>query len=173
MQQPSSSHVRNVVTLFTMLGIFFAVAPSPVVADGYDSALKGVKGIKAIFDYSQGSPKMSNIILGAVKGAYEDKATTALAERPQIVIVFQGPAVKLITTDRSNFAEKEFAELDKFHEMVRQLKRDGVKLEVCLYAAEVVGVDPSTILPEIDHVRNGFISTIGYQAQGYSLVRVP
>lgn len=173
MQQPSSSHVRNVVTLFTMLIIFSGVAASPVVADGYDSALKGVKGIKAIFDYSQGSPKMSNIILGAVKEAYEDKATSALAEKPRIVIVFQGPAVKLITTDRSNFAEKEFAELEKFHEMIRQLKSDGVKLEVCLYAAEVVDVDPSTILPEIDHVRNGFISTIGYQAQGYSLVRVP
>lgn len=57
--------------------------------------------------------------------------------------------------------------------MVRQLKKDGVKMEVCLYAANVVGVDPSTILPEIDPVNNGFISTIGYQAQGYSLVRVP
>jgi intracellular sulfur oxidation DsrE/DsrF family protein len=145
----------------------------PAVADGYDNALKGVKGLKAVFDYSQGSPKMSNIILGAVKGVYEDEATASLPEKTQLVILFQGPAVMLITKDRSNFPEKDFAELDKLHELIRQLKKDGVKLEVCLYAANVVGVDPSTILPEIDQVGNGFISTIGYQAQGYSLVRVP
>lgn len=173
MKQFNSSSVLKVVSFFTMivLGTFGAV--SPAVADGYDNALKGVKGIKAVFDYSQGSPKMSNVIFGAVKGIYEDEAVTSLPERTQIVILFQGPAVTLITTDRSNFAEKEFGELDKFHEMIRQLKKDGVKFEVCLYAASVVGVDPATILPEIDHVNNGFISTIGYQAQGYSLVRVP
>jgi intracellular sulfur oxidation DsrE/DsrF family protein len=53
------------------------------------------------------------------------------------------------------------------------LKKDGVKLEICLYAAKVMGVDPETIMPEIDRVGNGFISVIGYQAQGYSVVRIP
>lgn len=173
MQQSHISCVRKGVSFLTMIVLFSMVTASPVVADGYSYALKGVKGIKAVFDYSHGSPKMSNIIMGAVKGLYEDKATSSLPERPQIVILFQGPAVKLITTDRSNFAEKDFGELDKFHKMIRQLKSDGVRLEVCLYAAKVVGVDPSTILPEIDQVGNGFISTVGYQAQGYSLVRVP
>ena len=147
-------------------------AASPAASGEYD-ALKDVKGIKAIFDYSQGSPKLSNIILEAVKGVYDDQTTNSLPEKPQIVIVFQGPAVKLISKDRSNFAEKDFEELDKFHEMIQQLKTEGVRLEVCLYAAKVVGIDPATILPEIDRVGNGFISTIGYQAQGYSLVRVP
>ena len=57
--------------------------------------------------------------------------------------------------------------------VIRELKAAGVKFEVCLYAARVVGVDPATILPEIDQVDNGFISTTGCQAQGYALVRVP
>lgn len=173
MQKFRSSSVLNVVSFFTMIVLCTIAAASPVAADGYDSALKGVKGIKAVFDYSQASPKMSNIILGAVKDMVENEATTSLPEKTQLVILFQGPAVTLITTDRSNFPEKEFGELDKFHEMIRQLKKDGVRFEVCLYAARVVGVDPSTILPEIDQVDNGFISTIGYQAQGYALVRVP
>ena len=173
MQQSHNSYAGKVVSFFTIIALLSIVAAAPAIGDGYENALKDVKGIKAIYDYSQGSPKMSNIIFGAVRGAYQDEATTSLPEKPKIVVVFQGPAVKLITTDRSNFAEKDFAELDKFHKMIRQLKKDGVTLEVCLYAAKVVGVDPSTILPEIDHVRNGFVSTIGYQAQGYSLVRVP
>ena len=173
MKKFHSSCVHRVVSFIAMTALCTIATLFPAFAGGYDSALEGVKGLKAVFDYSHGSPKMSNIILGAVKDAYEDEAVTSLPEKPRMVILFQGPAVTLITTDRSHFPEKEFAEIDKFHEMIRQLKKDGIKLEVCLYAAEVVGVDPSTILPEIDHVRNGFISTIGYQAQGYALVRVP
>ena len=173
MQPFRSSRSLNVVSFFTMIVLCLMAAVSPAVADGYDSALKGVKGLSAVFDYSQASPQMSNIILDAVKDMYDDEAVTALPEKTQLVIVFQGPAVKLITTDRSNFPEKDFAELDKLHAMIRQLKADGVKMEVCLFAANVVGVDPATILPEIDQVNNGFISTIGYQAQGYAMVRVP
>lgn len=173
MQHIRSKWTFNAVSLFTVIVLCTIGSASPTAAGGYENALEGVKGLKAVFDYSQESPKMSNIIFGAVKDLYEDEATTSLPEKTQIIIVFQGPAVRLITSDRSNFAEKEFAEIDAFHDMIRQLKKDGVKMEVCLYAARVVGVDPSTILPEIDHVNNGFISTIGYQAQGYALVRVP
>jgi len=53
------------------------------------------------------------------------------------------------------------------------LKKDGAKLDVCDYALKVMGVDPATIMPEVDHVGNGFVSVVGYQAQGYSVVRIP
>jgi intracellular sulfur oxidation DsrE/DsrF family protein len=63
--------------------------------------------------------------------------------------------------------------IDKFQETIRQLKKEGVKLEVCLYAVEKMGLDPATVLPEIDRVGNGFISVLGYQAQGYSVITIP
>lgn len=173
MQQTHRRFFQNVVSFFTLVVLFSLIAASPAASGGYDNALKDVKGIKAVFDVSQGSPGMSNLIFWAVKNVYDDKTTKSLPEKPQVAIVFNGPAVKLISKDRSSFAEKDFGELDKFHEMIRQLKKDGVKLEVCLYAAKVVGVDPATILPEIDQVGNGFISIIGYQAQGYSVIKVP
>ena len=53
------------------------------------------------------------------------------------------------------------------------MKKDGVKLEICLYAAKVMGVGEDTIIPEIDRVGNGFVSVIGYQKQGYAVVRIP
>jgi len=56
--------------------------------------------------------------------------------------------------------------------MIKQMKQDGVKLEVCKYAVKVLGVNPESILPEIDQVGNGFISVVGYQSQGYSVVTV-
>lgn len=153
--------------------VVLALFVTQAAAGGYDNALKGVKGLDAVFDVSQGSPKVANVVFWAVKNVYEDETVRALSTPPQVAVVFHGPAVKLISTDRSAFKAEEDAELDKFAETIRQMKKDGVKLEVCDYALKVMGVDPATVMPEIDHVGNGFISVIGYQAQGYAVVRIP
>ena len=163
---------RRITAILSAMALV-AVMAAPALAGEYDDAFKGVKGFKAVFDVSLGAPKVSNIVFWAVKNVYEDESVKALPETPRIAVVFHGPAVRLISTDRTGFKEEEMAELDKFAEMIRQLKKDGVKLEVCLYAAKVMGIDPVTIMPEIDHVGNGFISVIGYQAQGYAVVRIP
>ena len=166
------SFAGRVTAVLSMAAVVFVLA-LPAAAGEYESALKGVKGVQAVFDVSQGNPKVSNVIFWAVKNVYEDETVKALAEKPQLAIVFHGPAVKLISTDRGAFKGEELAEVEKFHETLRQMKKDGVKLEVCLYAAKVMGVDPAAILPEIDRVGNGFISVIGYQNRGYAVVRVP
>ena len=57
-------------------------------------------------------------------------------------------------------------------EKLAEMNRDGIRLEVCLFAADVHDVDPATIPGYIHRVDNGWISTLGYQAQGYSLVAV-
>ena len=77
------------------------------------------------------------------------------------VVVFHGPAVKMISTDRSGFKETDHEELDKFATTIRQMSVNGVKFEVCDYALEVNGVDPKTVLPEVNYVPNGFISLAG------------
>ena len=78
----------------------------------------------------------------------------------------------MISTDREGFGESDNAALDKFADTIRQMKKEGVKLEVCGYALKVLDVDPATILPEVDRVGNGFISIAGYQAQGYAVITI-
>ena len=144
--------VRKPASILAMAVLASIATVTPSLASGTGDALQGVKGINAIFDYSQGSPKMSTIIFGAVKDLYMNETVKALPDEPRLIILFQGPAVKLITRDRSGFDEKDLPEVDRFHNMIREMKKDGVRMEVCLYAAKVLGVDPGTILPEIDHV---------------------
>ena len=86
--------------------------------------------------------------------------------------MFHGPAVKMISTDRSGFKQTDHEELDKFATIIRQMSANGVKFEVCDYALEVNGIDPKTVLPEVNHLPNGFISITGYQAQGYSVITI-
>lgn len=152
---------------------FLALSCGPAAAGGYDNALNGVTGLKAVYEFTQGDPKVANVILWAIKNSYEDPAVKALPTPPSIAMVFHGPAVKLISSDKALFNGAEWAEVGKFQKTLREMKRDGVKLEICLYAAKVMGVREDTVMPEIDRVGNGFVSVIGYQMQGYAVVRVP
>jgi len=152
---------------------FIALMAAPALATGYENALKGVKSYKAVFEVTQENPKVANIVFWAVKNAYEVPEAKALSKTPQVAVVFHGAAVKLLSSDKTPFSAADWAEVEKFQSTLRQMKKDGVKLEVCLYAVEVMGVDKATIMPEIDQVGNGFVSVIGYQMQDYAVVRIP
>lgn len=150
-----------------------ALLATPAWGAGYGNALKSVKGYDAVFEVSLGNPAAANVVFWAVKNAYEAPEVKALSKPPHIAVVFHGPAVKLLSSDKTLFTGAEWAEVEKFQGTLRQMKKDGVILEICLYAADVMGVDKATIIPEIDRVGNGFVSVIGYQMQGYAVVRIP
>ncbi len=170
MNQNQPEFVRRFSTfVFSLLAVLMAAVPA---SSGEYPALEGVDGIKAVFDVSLGSPAKANAVFGAIKGVYTDKNSRALSHSPKIAVVFHGPAVKLISTSREGFTEADNKALDAFADTIRQMKEDGVRLEVCDYALKVLGVDPGSIMPQVDHVGNGFISLIGFQTQGYSLVTI-
>lgn len=161
-----------------VIGLIFAIVfatmvSTPALAVGYDSALNGVKSYNAVFEFSQGNPKVANLVFWAVKNSYEADEVKSLKGDKNIVVVFHGPVVKLLSSNKDPFNAAEWAEVEKFQETIRQMKKDGVTFEVCLYAAKVLGVDKETIIPEIDRVGNGFVSVVGYQMQDYAVVRIP
>lgn len=172
MKKRVTSIVRNVTRMF-LVTFLLALMATPVLAEGYANALKGVTSYDAVFEVSLGNPKIANLVFWAVKDSYEAEEVKGLAGDPNVVIVFHGPVVKLLSSDKSPFNSAEWAEVEKFQETLRQMKKDGVTMEVCLYAAKVLGVDKATIMPEIDRVANGFVSVVGYQMQDYAVVRIP
>lgn len=80
--------------------------------------------------------------------------------RPEIVVVFIGPSVNLVSTDGSGSAE--------IADKVARMKADGIRFEICMTAAH--DVSAASIPPEIVQVGNGWISLIGYQQQGYAMI---
>jgi len=162
--------IRRFYTIVAALFIFVFIA-IPAISDEYAS-LKGVKGVKTVFDVSQGSPQVANIVFWAIRNVHDDKSTRSLSESPQVAVVFHGPAVKMISTDQNGLKDTDKEALDQFAKTIREMKNNGVRFEVCDYALKVMKVDPASVLPEIDHVGNGFISIAGYQAQGYSTITI-
>lgn len=156
--------------LLVVLAIFIPVQGQ---AEGYGNSLKGVKTFKALFDVSQGNPAKANVVFWAVKNAYQAPEVKTLSNTPEVAVVFHGAAVRLLSTDKRLFSEDEWPEVEKFQQTLRKMKKDGVKLEACQYAIRISGIDKKTILKEVDQVPNGFVSVIGYQLQGYAVVRLP
>lgn len=150
------------------LYVFFAV---PAFAEEYE-ALKGLKGLNTVFDYANGSPEEALVFFLGIREVYQSHSVASLPEPSSNVIVFHNSAVKFLTTNRTDDKEKNKT-LDKVAEMIRQFSKDGVKMKICIYAVKLFGIDPDTILPEIEKVPNGFISISGYQAKGYSLIAIP
>jgi intracellular sulfur oxidation DsrE/DsrF family protein len=133
-------------------------------------ALSGLTSVKAVFDFRIGSPKSAVAHLDLIHQTFKDQSIRAVTEKPEFVIVFIGPSVKLISSKREGLSPEEQKVLDEIADKVSKMSKDGIKMEICLFAAKSLGVDPATILPEITHVGNGWISLIGYQARGYSIV---
>lgn len=156
--------------------IFFTVCLLMVSAgnsfsEEYNS-LKGLKSAKAVFDFELGNPQMALIHLQVIDQTFKDKNLQISGKKPNIVVVFLGPSVKLVSKNQSGFTAEEQKILNEFANTLSKMAKDGIKFEICLLAVKILGVDPSTILPEIKQVGNGWISLIGYESKGYALVPV-
>ena len=88
------------------------------------------------------------------------------------MVVFLGPSVKLITNAREGVSPEDYKMLDAIRDRISAMAKDGIKLEICLFAARMFGVDPSIVYSDIKQIENGVISLIGYQAKGFSLVPI-
>lgn len=152
--------------IISVLICLFAVINS---YGGDYETLKGLNEIKAVFDVRAKAPKSAWIYLDLIHKTFNDKNIREVTDKPEFVVVLVGPAVKLVSSHTKGFSEEDKEILGKIAATVSAMAKDGIKLEICMYAANLLGVDPATILPEIEQHENGWISLIAYQAKGYTL----
>lgn len=160
--------VTTITSLLFSLCLMLAVT-ADAYGDEYE-ALKGVESIKGVVDFRMASPKSAAFHLKVIHQTFKDKNILAVDKQPDFAVIFIGPSVKLISRNREGFGAEDTKSLDEIAAIISEMSKDGVKLEVCLIAARAMGVDPASVLPEIKRVPNGWISQIGYQAKGYSLI---
>jgi len=157
-----------IISLFLSTCMLF-IAVAHGFGEEYE-ALKGLKSVKAVFDVRISNPKSAAVHLKLIHDTYKDKNIRAITRKPAFVVIFIGPSVKLISKNREGFSPEEQKILDEIANTISEMSKDGMKLEICLVAANIFNVDPASVLPGIKHVPNGWVSLIGYEAKGYSLV---
>ncbi|MFA9460650.1 DsrE family protein [Thiohalorhabdus methylotrophus] len=159
------------------LAVLLLLACWPVQAPAeaaYDdsAALKGVTEGKGVFLVDIGDPRKLGLYLNLIPGTYRNLADQGA--EPDFVLTFIGPSVKFLTKDSDSLRALEHeAALKRVRQGIDKLRAlDNVRLEVCNVALEVTGTDADKLLPGLEIVRDGFVSMIGYQEQGYHLVPV-
>ncbi len=140
-------------------------------AEGYAS-LRGVKHVEGVFDFRIGDPKSAALHLDVIRQTCKDKALQMGKKKPAFAVVFSGPSVKLLSMKREGVVADDGKALDQIAGMLAGMAKEGIRLEVCRIALKVFSIDPASTLPELQKVGNGYVSLIGYGAQGYSLVPV-
>jgi intracellular sulfur oxidation DsrE/DsrF family protein len=133
-------------------------------------ALEGVQSLKTVFDFRDGVPESALVHIQLVHDTYKDKAIHGSMKKPEFVVIFMASSVKLLSSKRDAFSAEERKALGKMDQVISAMSQDGIRLEVCSFAVNFFGIDLESIAPEIHRVSNGWISSMGYQAQGYSLV---
>lgn len=164
---------NSVAYLLTGLLLFLVshlvLADGPAIND--QAALADLKTGKGVFLVDIGDAKKLNFYLEVIQGTY--KGMKSQAVEPDFVLVYIGPSVKYLTTSPSKEAEQAAGGvLLEIESNVEKLATLGVRQEICAVATRVFGIENNTILPGLTLVADGFISLIGYQAQGYHLVPV-
>lgn len=154
----------TLINLLVAISLFSAVSFS---AEEYE-ALEGVKSAKVFFDFRIGDPASAALHMNLIYQTYKDMAE--MKKKPTFVVEFIGASVKLISKNREGFTPEDQKTIAEIARTISAMSKDGIKFEICLVAAKVFDVDPASVLPEIKRVENGWISEIGYQARGYSLV---
>ena len=158
---------RTITLVFAITGLFAAPSAADTAFDN-SSALRGLENVQVYFDVSV---KDDNLLLLRMKLA--DRTIKTLKESGldvTSVIGFRGGVSRFITQDDHYVLEEEFSNKRKIQEWVKQFSSQGVVIEQCAIAAEILDIPAEDFLPDIKMVGNGYISLVGYQAQGYSVV---
>lgn len=67
-----------------------------------------------------------------------------------------------MSSNKSSFPSEQQKIADEIAGIVTAMSKDGIQLEICMFAAKALGVEPASILPEIKQVGNGWVSLIDY-----------
>ena len=163
-----TKHKISIFSLFLLI-ILILISSSISMAGEYDS-LKGVKSVKTVFDFRIADPMSAAVHLDLMLKTFKDSNLTINSTKPDFAVIFMGPSVKLVSKNREGFSAEQQKYLDTIAKTVSDMAENGIKLEICLAAVRLTGVDPGSIYSEFKQVPNGWISSIGYQLNGYALI---
>ena len=134
-------------------------------------ALKGITQGNVVWDVTIGSPSKLLFLLKVIEETYDDLERQNVV--PDMVFLFHGPVMKLISTDPLDLPLDEEEAHEQALELIQKMsKRPGVKMESCSIAARTFGIDNDTIISAIKPVGNTFVSQIGYQQKGYAMIPI-
>ena len=151
--------------------VAFSAGISSATAATYRS-LEGVEGLDVVHDFRLTDPKTAALFLKLIHETYLDNDVRDMTESPRFVVVVNGGAVKLIARNQLGYSPKDQVYIEEIAGRIARMAEDGIRIEGCLKAAEIFGVDYNLFVSEINKVNNAWISIAGYQAQRFAALSI-
>ncbi len=133
-----------------------------------NSALAGLTATKAYFDVTVGDGKLLLLRLQLIEKTYNQIAAAGVT--PAFVVGIRGKASNFFTKGTDYVVDMDLPEKKQIAVMVEKFARQHIVIEQCLIAAGLQHIDAVDFLPQVKRVASGYVSMIGYQAQGYGFV---
>lgn len=159
--------VHKALLTISIIGCLTVLAAAASKQDN-GSALKGLKTAQVYFDVSI---KDDNLLVFRME--LLDKTIKQMEDaglEVSSVVGFRGGASRFITKDDHYVLLEEISNKQKIQDWVKQFSERGIVIEQCAIAADILDIPHEDFIPEVKVVDNGYISLVGYQAQGYSVV---
>jgi intracellular sulfur oxidation DsrE/DsrF family protein len=162
-----SGFIQKALLVMSIIGCLTVSAAAASNQDN-GSALKGLKTARVYFDVSL---KDDNLLVFRME--LLDKTIKQMEDaglEVSSVVGFRGGASRFITKDDHYVLEEEISNKKKIQEWVKQFSERGIVIEQCSIAADINDIPHNDFMEEVTVVGNGYISLVGYQAQGFSVV---
>lgn len=161
------SLLSKIILPLTVVGLFAVQSLADTDFDNKGS-LEGLKKAQVYFDVSLKDDNLLVFRMELLDRTVKEMKEAGLEVTG--VIGFRGGASRYITKDDHYVLEEQISNKRKIQAWVKRFSGKGIVIEQCLIAAEIFDIPTEDFLPEVTIVGNGYISLVGYQAQGYSVV---
>jgi intracellular sulfur oxidation DsrE/DsrF family protein len=124
---------------------------------------------KVVWDINLADPKKLLLNFRVIRQTYDDLERANV--RPDMVFAFRGPVVRLISSEPGQLSPEDANAVETVQQLLGDMvKKPGVSMQACGISTQAMGVEDKKLLSGIARVSNSFLSLIGYQARGYSLI---
>lgn len=163
--------LKSYLSVVLVTGLLFSQVFAEELND--TNALKELKIAKVMWDVTAENQTKLLAVLKIIQQTYDGLVRQKVT--PEMVVLFRSDSVKLITVEHhhDHTGLEQHNEKVEITALLAELQdKPGVKMEVCGIAMAALNIESNTIFPGIKPVGNGFISLIGYHAQGYATIPI-
>jgi intracellular sulfur oxidation DsrE/DsrF family protein len=154
--------------LLSILCFFYIFSISYAGQLQTESALRGLTTVKLVCDVNVGDPALLLTRMYLLDETYSQLLDAGI--KPVIVVAFRGKATPFITRGDKYVANEHRQYKHEMKDWIDLFDGLGFTIEQCAIAAKANHIDPKDFLPHVKIVKNGYISLVGYQNQGYALL---
>ncbi len=153
-------------TGFLFIGTCFF--PATIVASDFE----GIKQVKVVWDITAGDEKVFTDRIGLIRETAEDLKDRGL--HPEFVLAIHGPAAKYVakSLEGTQYAKDKIEKLGAIQASMDDLKKEGMKIEVCAIAMKRGKIEDKNVQPFAVIENNVWENITVLQNKGYAYMPV-